>query len=74
MDGPQHYTEAEALFAKAQKAARELDGASAVLYMQGAQWHATMALIGVTVDQGPPGPWRAPWLQAFAQPEQEEST
>lgn len=74
MNGPEHYAEAEALFARAQRAAREMDAASAVLYMQGAQWHATMALIGVKVDREPGSQWRAPWLRAFNQQLQEDST
>lgn len=72
MNGPEHYAEAEALFARAQRAARQMDAASAVLYMQGAQWHATMALVGAVVDQG--GRYQPTWRQAFAQPEQEDST
>lgn len=48
MDGPTHYAEAEKSFAKAQEAGREKDGASAVLHMQAAQYHATMALAAAT--------------------------
>lgn len=46
MDGPSHYIEGEKSFRKAQEAAALADGASAVLFMQAAQFHATMALAG----------------------------
>lgn len=49
MTGPEHYLAAEASHTKAQGAARQCDGASAVLYMQAAQYHATMALAAGTV-------------------------
>lgn len=44
MDGPEHYQRADASFEKARKAGAASDGASAVLHLQAAQFHATMAL------------------------------
>lgn len=44
MDGPEHYQRADVSFEKAKKAGAAVDGASAVLHLQAAQFHATMAL------------------------------
>lgn len=69
MDGPTHYIEAENSFRKAQNAAAQTDGASAVLYMQAAQWHATMALVSVVADLIPPGTARDyNWRQGLKRP------
>lgn len=57
MDGPSHYMEAENSFEKARQAAAATDGASAVLYMQAAQWHATMALVAAVTATIPRWLW-----------------
>jgi hypothetical protein len=65
MDGPTHYEEAEKSFHKAKEAARLVDGASAVLYMQAAQWHASMAQAAATAESIEVPYRRAAWLAAF---------
>jgi hypothetical protein len=60
MDGPAHYVEAEKSFHKAKEAARLTDGASAVLYMQAAQWHAIMALTAATAGKN-----NSDWMYAY---------
>ena len=44
MDGPRHYQRGDESFQKARMSAAAADGASAVLFLQSAQFHATMAL------------------------------
>jgi hypothetical protein len=71
VDGPSHYIEAEKSFKKAQMAASVMDGASAVLFMQAAQFHATMALAGATGETATLGEstWsraNQDWYKAFA--------
>lgn len=67
MDGPSHYVEGEKSFAKAKWAAKEMDGASAVLYMQAAQYHAIMAAAAAIAGNGDPR-----WLNAYGALEEGE--
>ncbi len=69
MDGPSHYMEAEKSFRKAQDAAAKTDGASAVLYMRAAQWHATMALVAAVASTMPRDLWNwEMWEEAIYNP------
>lgn len=69
MDGPTHYAEGEKSFKKAQEAAYNVDGASAVLYMQAAQWHATMAVAAALAELIPPGTTQGyNWRQQLKRP------
>lgn len=72
MDGPDHVVAAEASFAKAQAAGLGMDGATAVLQMQAAQFHATMALVHVVAALIPPGsPRDYNWQQGLKKPRRE---
>lgn len=55
MDGPDHVIAGERSFSRAQTAGRQKDGATAVLQMQAAQYHATMALVYAVSALIPPG-------------------
>ncbi len=62
MNGPDHYRTAEEMKQKAKQAGQDKDGASVVVYMTSAQFHATMSLaaaVAATIPgvHGQPQEW-----------------
>lgn len=80
MDGPTHYTEAESMYVKARMSAAAADGVSASLFIQAAQFHATMAVAAATAELAQAEsshteqPIPSGWATAFSNNPQEAST